>query len=85
MKCPNCTGSARILETRRNVNGNIRRQITCRSCNYSWLEWMHVDPAAISCLDCIQWSDGRCTIGLPEPEREGLAFAKNCSVFQLDK
>lgn len=34
-----------------------------------------------NCLDCQQWSDGRCSFGFPDPQLEGLTFAADCSTF----
>lgn len=86
MNCPNCNGAAKLHETRRNINGDIRRRMTCRSCNYTWSEWTEAnpttDPDAINCINCVQWHDSRCGIGFPDPLREGLKFAADCSIFQ---
>ena len=38
----------------------------------------------VSCQRCIHWSESSacCTLGLPDPLTEGVAFARDCSAFQ---
>jgi hypothetical protein len=37
-------------------------------------------PGGITCHDCKLWK-GECSIGLPDPEEEGIGFAGECSSF----
>ena len=34
------------------------------------------------CTDCIQWQNDHCGLGFPDPLEEGLAFARECTVYQ---
>jgi hypothetical protein len=37
--------------------------------------------AGPNCLDCKEWSDGRCSFGFPDPLIEGLTFAADCDLY----
>jgi transcriptional regulator with XRE-family HTH domain len=43
------------------------------------------DPATleVSCLKCAHWYKGKCTFDFPDPVREGLQVAEECSMYQL--
>ena len=37
---------------------------------------------AATCEQCHQWEKGRCLLGLPDPIRSGVTFARHCTYFQ---
>ena len=37
---------------------------------------------AATCEHCHQWEHGRCLLGLMDPIRSGISFARHCSYFQ---
>lgn len=34
------------------------------------------------CDRCYNWRDGRCSIGFPDPDEEGVMFARDCELYQ---
>lgn len=38
--------------------------------------------AAVTCEQCVHWSDGSCDLGHPDPVEEGLEFARWCASYQ---
>ena len=43
-----------------------------------------VASAGLSCRNCIHWSTAAtCGLGFPDPLEEGLAFAADCSNYQI--
>ena len=38
-------------------------------------------PGTVSCLRCIHWGDGGCTLGHEDPIEEGPQFARECAAY----
>lgn len=34
------------------------------------------------CTECVHWKASYCTMGFPDPELEGPAFARDCSLYE---
>lgn len=56
----------------------VRTGQICRELAADEPRW--ASPGGVTCHDCRLW-EGRCAIGLPDPEEEGITFASECVSF----
>ena len=85
--CPQCAGAMHVYTTRRRATGITRRYI-CHDCQHRLTvrddagEHLsrHYQPLH-SCHNCVHWSDGGCTLRLPEAITTGPQFARQCAAY----
>lgn len=60
----------------------VRAGLICLSLAPEIPRWRQ--PGGRTCHDCNLWR-GRCALGLPDPEEEGIGFAAECASFRLSE
>ena len=91
MKCQVCL-SDRVLtiSSRKNTRGDRLKRFECRVCRHRWgsrngsheshhERWTEIDwrvPASEGCKECVHYSGGFCSLGLPEAREPG--FVTEC-------